>query len=479
MLRAGLGWYFGFHPFDDTYITFRYALNIAHGNGFVYNLNEPVLGTTTPLWTLVLALCSFLKLPLAGSALASSLLADVVSALLMARILLRLGFYPVIAGSAAILFLCCFDYFSLARSGMETSVFVLLILATLHQCAARRFLFAGLWCGLACVTRPEGSILVLVLLLSLWLHRKSWRDNGAVSGLGLLVMCGAGWGLFAVTTFGSVIPQSIVAKSFAVHTDPRLAHLSWQNLGTFFWNGQPSDGLLAPAWLQFNLAWTLLSLLALLRLLASCFRRPSIQNIERVFLLLIFPVCYVSGLAFSHAFTWFPWYYGPIYPFYAILTAVGASFLLERLPLKVKQAQVCLGTLAAALLVCQMLAAVLVKLPNDRSFWVKGYFQVAGAIPHDSHTRVAAFEIGAVGWRIWPASVLDVTGLVTPGAVGVRPDLFIQSSRPDYIVLTTDDAVDFLSRASVQSWFFDRYEPVVVIRDPYGDREYRTYRRIP
>ncbi len=40
---------------DDAYITFRYARNLVRGTGFVYNPGERVLGTTTPLYTLVLA----------------------------------------------------------------------------------------------------------------------------------------------------------------------------------------------------------------------------------------------------------------------------------------------------------------------------------------------------------------------------------------------------------------------------------------
>ena len=43
---------------DDAYITFRYARNIADGLGFVYNPGQPVLGTTTPLYTMLLAALS-------------------------------------------------------------------------------------------------------------------------------------------------------------------------------------------------------------------------------------------------------------------------------------------------------------------------------------------------------------------------------------------------------------------------------------
>src|SRR4051812_32934819 len=43
-------------PGDDAYITYRYARNLAEGNGFVFNLGERVQSTTTPLLTILLAL---------------------------------------------------------------------------------------------------------------------------------------------------------------------------------------------------------------------------------------------------------------------------------------------------------------------------------------------------------------------------------------------------------------------------------------
>src|ERR1700730_5225110 len=41
--------------FDDTYITYRIAENIAGGAGWVYNLGERVNGATSVLWTIMLA----------------------------------------------------------------------------------------------------------------------------------------------------------------------------------------------------------------------------------------------------------------------------------------------------------------------------------------------------------------------------------------------------------------------------------------
>ena len=46
---------------DDAFITFRYARNLLNGAGFVYNPGEQVLGTTTPLYTLLMAALSGLS----------------------------------------------------------------------------------------------------------------------------------------------------------------------------------------------------------------------------------------------------------------------------------------------------------------------------------------------------------------------------------------------------------------------------------
>lgn len=41
---------------DDAFIIFRYVRNLIAGQGYVFNVGERVLGTTTPFYTLYLAL---------------------------------------------------------------------------------------------------------------------------------------------------------------------------------------------------------------------------------------------------------------------------------------------------------------------------------------------------------------------------------------------------------------------------------------
>src|SRR6266852_1211090 len=49
--------------FDDAYIHFRYAENIARGEGFVYNPGERVLGSGAVPWNLMLAAIAALVPP--------------------------------------------------------------------------------------------------------------------------------------------------------------------------------------------------------------------------------------------------------------------------------------------------------------------------------------------------------------------------------------------------------------------------------
>src|SRR6266496_3286876 len=51
------------NTYDDALITYRYAYNVASGVGFVYNPGEWFLGTTAPLYGLLLGCIGFLVGP--------------------------------------------------------------------------------------------------------------------------------------------------------------------------------------------------------------------------------------------------------------------------------------------------------------------------------------------------------------------------------------------------------------------------------
>ena len=469
LLRTAAGAWLGFRPFDDTYITFRYSLNLASGHGFVYNIGEPVLGTTSPLWAIVLALCAAAGAPIEGAALALSLTCDAVSAVLLFRLMTALGFTAGIPVAGSVLFLGLADYFSLARSGMESSFFVFLVLGALASMASRRFMIAAVFAALSALTRPEGALLVMLLPAALWYHRAELRRHEPAVAVSMLALIAGGWALYAIRTFGSVVPQSIVAKS-AMFKDPALAQFSWNNIALFFLKGQYGGEIFSRTYLQLMPAMTLLATLGTVWLLAG-FRRDPDETMRRVGLLLFFPTAYVAGMAISHAFTYFPWYYAPIYPFIAALAPAGVAAIA-------RSSSKAVALVTAVFVAAQLAAVVLVKLPADKAnFWIAGYFDVSAEVPRQPSVTVAAPEIGAVGWRVWPASVLDLEGLVTPDVVGVPPEKFLNVKRPDYLVLRTDNGATLLATLQSGGWFAESYVLTSVRRDPYGNREFRTYRR--
>ena len=466
LVRLALGLRLGFRPFDDTYITFRYALNLASGFGFVYSIGEPVLGTTAPLWAMALAALRLAHVPLELGSLALSLLLDIATALLLFRLLVRLGFDCSVGLTAAALFLCWFDYFSLARSGMETSCFVFLTIASLDAIASSRFTRAAVWCALASLARPEGALLVVLLLFALWRERSVVARRELLVCLALLLAISGCWAIYALRTFGSVVPQSVTAKA-TIAGDPQLRRFSWQNLALFFLKGQHGGEIFERTYLQLTPVITALSAVATAALLLDLVRARQ-EAARRAMGLLFFPTFYVGGLGLSHAFTFFPWYYGPIYPFAAALAMVGVAVLCG------EDRRIVYGV-CVLLSSAQLAAAWLVKMPADRSFWVQGYSEVAGIVPRDPALSVAAPEIGMVGWRVWPARILDLEGLVTPDAVGVPAGEYVRTRKPDYLILRTDNGAELLAQASRAPWFGERYELVAARRDPYTEREFRTY----
>lgn len=112
---------------DDAFITFRYSRNILEGHGFVYNEGVHTLGTTTPLFAILMAAMGGV---LGGRdfphyALLVSALADAISAALLFLIACRLVGRDIIAFFPAILYAIAPMSVTFAIGGMETSLVVL------------------------------------------------------------------------------------------------------------------------------------------------------------------------------------------------------------------------------------------------------------------------------------------------------------------------------------------------------------------
>jgi hypothetical protein len=349
---------------------------------------------------------------------------------------------------------------------METAVFSCFAVATLAALSSDLLPIAALVGSLAALTRPEGALLVGMLMIGVWWRRHESSRGVLITTLGFPILILGTWAIYALSSFGSLVPQSVAAKA-ALSQDPTLARFSWINLALFFLRGQYGEELYSRTYLQLTPVLTIMAGIATGGMVADV-RTGRRLALERMALLLVVPACYVAVLAFGHAFTFFPWYYGPLYPFFAVLAVIGVARVSRKLG-----ANLVLPT--AILVSAQVLAGLYVKLPNDVSYWVEGYRRVAAVVPRRQDVSVAAFEIGTVGWVAWPARVIDLAGLVTPQAVGAAPEVYLESVEPDYLVLRTDDADPFLTRVAATDWLGDNYVPVSVVKDPFAEREFRAY----
>jgi hypothetical protein len=218
----------GSRTIDDSYITFRYARNLLAGSGFTYNPGESVLGTTTPLYTFLMAglgaLTGGANAPFPDLALGVNALADAATCLLLVRLGKRAG--ARFAGWAAALVWAVAPFsVTFAIGGLETSLYVLLLTGTVAAALAGRRLMAALLGALALLTRPDALILlgplVLERIYSAWIGQPPQKISlKEILAFGLPVLA---WGAFATFAFGSPLPHSVLAKAAAYRLEPNDA----------------------------------------------------------------------------------------------------------------------------------------------------------------------------------------------------------------------------------------------------------------
>lgn len=224
LLYLGYSLHYGFvgFPLDDAWIHQTYARNVALHHQFAYNLGEPSAGSTSPLWTLLLApgylvpgdyrLWTYL--------LGAALLA--LTGWTIRRLSNRL--FPEDTVSPTLTAVFCILEWHLAWaafSGMETILFVFLSLLALERhLAGERPIITGCIAGLLTLTRPEGAMLWLLLLLDTLTTR--WRGDQSASWpnvarrltlllLGFAILM-APYCAFNLSTTGQVFPNTFYAK---------------------------------------------------------------------------------------------------------------------------------------------------------------------------------------------------------------------------------------------------------------------------
>lgn len=202
------------YPIDDTFITFRYAENLAHGYGLVWNpQGPPTEGYTNFLYVLLLAPFAALGLDLLIVAQSINVLAVIVCGVSLYKIssLLASGSKSSLSAFGAVLFLLTPMTWANALSGMETVVFGALLLLGFYLTQRSETTNTAGYCVLflASLVRPEG-LLLAILIAAFNLYRFGWRSIRPF--VFLVILPTALYYLWKLWYFEHLLPNSFAVK---------------------------------------------------------------------------------------------------------------------------------------------------------------------------------------------------------------------------------------------------------------------------
>ena len=478
---------------DDAFITFRYARNLLAGWGLVYNPGQHVLGTTTPLYALWMALLGALSggvhAPFPWLAWGTNAFADAATAWLV-MVLARRVRVPVVGYAFALAWAVAPWSVTFAVGGMETSVYVFLLTATVVAYVARRRGWAFFAGGLAFLTRPDALLLLLPLLADDgWWAWRRWKAHGGSLRAALVAwarplfpaaLLVGSWLAFAWLYYGALLPHSLVAKQLVYRQGPYDALVRLlQHYATPFllhtW--------LSPRFIAVGLVvWPGLFAVG---------AREMVRREARLWPWLAFPWLYFAAFAIANPLI-FRWYLTPPLPpyFFGILAGLWQVGKALRRP-----------ALRRAFLVGAFLLPVVVPLstwqvhpdhgrttPAPGMAWYRIellYHRAACFLrprlqPDPLALTVAAGDVGVLGYDTG-ARILDLAGLNSPETLTyfplpasdyvinyAVPAALIRDRRPDYIVI-----LEVYGRKTLlgQPWFQREYTLLADFpTDIYGSR---------
>ena len=397
------------YDIDDAPITYRYAENLAAGNGFVYNVGERIQGTSAPLYVILLAALRVLGIPVPLASNVINLLASVgvvAATIVLVKQLIRSFWAGILAG---VILLVQGSFLRYSMAGMETPLYTLIIVLALLACVRSQTVLAAGIAGLAAIMRLDGVVVIVAVLLVSVAERRRLPIRELI----VFAAVAAPWYLFAWIYFGSPFPLSMLAKQ---------GHRVVGNVSRFWiWE----QLFLVP--LRFHLYLLPCIMLGLLTALWK--RTYRSRWLALVAWLCLYIIEYtLVGIDF------YEWYLMPVFPALASLAALGILTALRALrdPLR-------MGRIAPVIVFVGVGFVLTLYSLNARDS-VLGFREYLNTV---ERSRVLAGEwlrdyapvkstilMGAIGHVGYVSNryVLDSAGLVTPRS-------YLVQAKPDYYVL--------------------------------------------
>jgi len=205
--------------FDDAMISMRYAYNLAHGQGLVWNAGEYVEGYTNPLWVGYMALIHLLPIPINMTSLyiqLSGLLFLTLTLFFVRKIMEEFtdSLFVMLAAVAFTAFYGPLNIWGLL--GMEVSILTLILTAViwivLRNPSGRAQGGVYILLAISTLIRIDMAVPYLVILAILFVSQPQYRKQHLAWGLGLFVLFIGGQTLARYLYYGDVLPNTYYLK---------------------------------------------------------------------------------------------------------------------------------------------------------------------------------------------------------------------------------------------------------------------------
>jgi hypothetical protein len=466
---------------EDALITWRYAEHLAGGAGFTFNAGERVLGTTTPLLTVMLAGATLLTGTGAMPVVAVVLMiaCGAATGWVVYHTLRAADLTPFVSMTATAALLLHPDIVWSTVGGMETPLLLLLMSLSLFGAVTRRYYVAAIACAGLPFVRPDAMLWVLLVVLYSASHGLKRIARPAAAGMLLAVAAAAALTVY----FGSPLPHSVTAKrSIGATVGDQL---TWYGLQQWFhWimgasGVDPYGGRIERVAIVPWLGLVAIGSRLLLRTPAS----------RRLWPLVVFPPSLAVAYLMSAA-PHFIWYLVPLTACLCIAGAAGLGHLFEtRWPAASLPGRLVIG--AAAVLVVAAFAHTMKSAAdwhwrNQRNEWQVR--QAAGLWLRNNTTPDATVLMEAIGYQgtFSDRKVIDLAGLITPRVVELQRESrsnaeafakIIGEFAPDYIVLRTAEVEQnqhfhggvLFQTPEAEEVFRSVYRPVATYQAPYPE----------
>jgi hypothetical protein len=421
---------------DDSFIHRRIALNYQQQGKPYFNVDQRVMVTSSPVWTVLLTLAGRalpFQDPAPGLEVVLLLMGAAAGYLLVEKLVRRNEKIALAFPALAFVYVCVGDFPSVVGQ-METPCAIALILAGLLGVATERSWGMPLLL-VACFTRYE--CVLLFAMTGIWVTaRRRWTRLSLTLCVAIASL-GVAW---LLKEYATVIPNTVIAKShlYAMTYRQVIGQLVSTRAGAL---------LCVPA----AILWWL-------------YGKDRLRDLNQVVVLLgssgvLLALAYLARKTF--VFTWY-------LPLVWIPISLGVLLWTDTRAFR----SAILGAAFAGLLLmpfavvdAELLIAALRGAPDSVAAFpliarVHEYRRVGAALDRECPSgSLMTSEIGALGWE-FHGKILDAAGLASPSAIryhpmripeersegnlGEIPSGFVREARPDLIV-----SYDFFMESSL------------------------------